>query len=172
MSAENLLLQIQSLPCNFHYRYRLQAQNEIHSVIISATTVSIPLPSVSQCFCKSMPPCWWEGVFLTTHLYGRHLSFWDGVWGRGCDEVEISVRRDSLRRMRTRHSVNEAFGKELCRKGKSVKRSGPFSEPSGARLCKLNRSTLIPFPHLGSYGLYHDAFAEVSWSGVVGTLAS
>ena len=50
--------------------------------------------------------------------------FWNRVWGRGCDEGEISEEK----RLFTEDAVNEGFNKELYRKGNSVKRFRPFSE--------------------------------------------
>ena len=35
--------------------------------------------------------------------------------------------------------MNEGFGKELHKKGHSVKRSGPFSEPQDSQNCELCR---------------------------------
>ena len=53
-----------------------------------------------------------------------------GLLGRGCDEMKhISVKRQGFLVKRGRHSVNEGFGKDSYRKGSSVKRSRPFSEP-------------------------------------------
>ena len=47
--------------------------------------------------------------------------------GRRCDEALFSEPKGFSKRG-GRHSVNEGFGKDLHRKGNSVKRSGPFSE--------------------------------------------
>ena len=42
--------------------------------------------------------------------------------GRGCDEALFSEKGGG-------NSVNPGFGKDLYRKGNSVKRFGPFTEP-------------------------------------------
>ena len=60
------------------------------------------------------------------------------VLGRGCDEALFSEKKGfSYFSVKKRvfiekgggNSVNEGFGKDFYRKGNSVKRSGPFSEP-------------------------------------------
>ena len=48
--------------------------------------------------------------------------------GRGCDEALLSENKGFQREV-GRDSVNEGFGKDFYRKGNSMKRSGPFSEP-------------------------------------------
>ena len=48
--------------------------------------------------------------------------------GRGSDEALFSGKK-GFSVKRGRDSVNEGFGKDFYRKGNSVKRSGPFSEP-------------------------------------------
>ena len=45
----------------------------------------------------------------------------NGVWGRGCDEAEISEEKRLF-------AESQGFGKEFYRKGSSVKRFWPFSE--------------------------------------------
>ena len=47
--------------------------------------------------------------------------------GRECDEALFSEEKKG-----GRHSVNEGFGKDFHRKGNSVKRFRPFSEPPDA----------------------------------------
>ena len=73
---------------------------------------------------------------------------WNWVWGRGCDEAEITEEK----RLFTRHSVNEDFGKELYRKGDSVKRFWPFSESPDSENWLLLRSSpsQISAPNPGS----------------------
>ena len=46
------------------------------------------------------------------------------------------------------NSVNEGFGKDFYRKGKSVKRFGPFTEPPDSENRKV--AVLIPFPKISS----------------------
>ena len=48
--------------------------------------------------------------------------------GSACDE-ELFSEKNVISEKGRSHSVNEGFGKDLYRKGNSVKRSGPFSEP-------------------------------------------
>ena len=48
--------------------------------------------------------------------------------GRGCDEALFSEKK-AFGEKGGGNSVNEGFGKDFHRKGKSVERSGPFSEP-------------------------------------------
>ena len=45
--------------------------------------------------------------------------------------------------------MNDGFGKDLYRKGTSVERSGPFSEPPDSENRKVD--VLIPFPKISSY---------------------
>ena len=47
------------------------------------------------------------------------------------------------------NSVNERFGKDFHRKGNSVKRFGPFTEPPDSENSKV--AVLIPFPKIGSH---------------------
>ena len=46
------------------------------------------------------------------------------------------------------NSVNEGFGKDFYRKGNSVKRFGPFTEPLDSENSKV--PVLIPFPKISS----------------------
>ena len=55
------------------------------------------------------------------HVQSRFL-------GRGCDEALFSEKRDFSEKGGG-NSVNEGFGKDFYRKGNSVKRFGPFTEP-------------------------------------------
>ena len=48
--------------------------------------------------------------------------------GRGSDEALFSETKKEFFSEKG-DSVNEGFGKDFYRKGNSVKRSGPFSEP-------------------------------------------
>ena len=45
--------------------------------------------------------------------------------------------------------MNQAFGKDFYRKGNSVKRFRPFSEPPDSEKWKV--AVLIPFPKSSSY---------------------
>ena len=45
--------------------------------------------------------------------------------------------------------MNEGLGMDFYRKGKSVKRSGPFSEPPDSENGTV--AVLIPFPKISSY---------------------
>ena len=49
-----------------------------------------------------------------------------------------SVKKNA---MKGRHSVNEGSGKKFYRKGNSLKRPGPFSEPPDCEYCNLLRSS-------------------------------
>ena len=49
--------------------------------------------------------------------------------GRGCDEALFSEKKGVFSENGGGNSVNEGFGKDSSRKGNSVKRFGPFSEP-------------------------------------------
>ena len=49
--------------------------------------------------------------------------------GRGCDEALFSEKKGVLSEKGGGNSVNGGFGKDFYRKGNSVKRFGPFSEP-------------------------------------------
>ena len=50
--------------------------------------------------------------------------------GRGCDEALFSEKKGVFSEKGGGNSVNGGFGKDFYRKGNSVERSGPFSEPS------------------------------------------
>ena len=50
-------------------------------------------------------------------------------WGSGCNEAHFSKNKVFFSEAGGGHLVNEGFGKDFYRKGNSVKRSGPFSEP-------------------------------------------
>ena len=49
--------------------------------------------------------------------------------GRGCDEALFSEKKGIFSEKGGGNSVNQGFGKDLYRKGNSVKRFGPFTEP-------------------------------------------
>ena len=49
--------------------------------------------------------------------------------GRGCDEALFSEKTGFSVKRGGGTSVNEGLGKDFYRKGNSVRRSGPFSEP-------------------------------------------
>ena len=63
--------------------------------------------------------------------------------GRGSDEALFSEKKGFQWRG-GRDSVNEGFGKDFYRKGNSVKRSGPFSEPPDSENWKV--ADQIHFP--------------------------
>ena len=48
---------------------------------------------------------------------------------RGCDEALFSEKKGVFSEKGGGNSVNEGFGKDCYRKGHSVKRFGPFTEP-------------------------------------------
>ena len=50
-------------------------------------------------------------------------------WGRGCDEALFSEKKGVFSEKGGGNSVNQGFGKDFYRKGNSVKRFGPFTEP-------------------------------------------
>ena len=45
--------------------------------------------------------------------------------------------------------MNQGFGKDFYKKGNSVKRFGPFTEPPDSENWKV--AVLIPFPKISSY---------------------
>ena len=52
------------------------------------------------------------------------------LWERDATKkFSMTKNQKGFQCKRARHSVNEGFGKDFYRKGKSVKRSRPFSEP-------------------------------------------
>ena len=61
-------------------------------------------------------------LFFDERLWSRFL-------GRECDEALFKAKKGFFREKGAGNSVNEVFGKDFYRKGKSVKRSRPFSEP-------------------------------------------
>ena len=60
--------------------------------------------------------------FVDTFIPSRFL-------GRGCDEARFGEKKGFFSEKGGGNSVNEVFGKDFYRKGSSVKRSEPFSEP-------------------------------------------
>ena len=64
--------------------------------------------------------------------------------GRGCDEALFSEKKGILSEKGGGNSVNQGFGKDFYRKGDSVKRFGPFTEPPDSENWKV--AVLIPFP--------------------------
>ena len=69
--------------------------------------------------------------------------------GRGCDEALFSEKKGVFSEKGGGNSVNEGFGKDFYRKGNSVKRFGPFTEPPDSENRKV--AVLIPFPKISSY---------------------
>ena len=55
-------------------------------------------------------------------------DFWEGD-----PTKHFSVNKKGFSVKGGRDSVNEGFGKDFYRKGNSVKRSGPFSEPPDSK---------------------------------------
>ena len=49
--------------------------------------------------------------------------------GRGCDEALFSEKKKGVFSEKGGNAVNQGFGKDFYRKGNSVKRFGPFTEP-------------------------------------------
>ena len=49
--------------------------------------------------------------------------------GRGCDEALFSEKKRVFKAKGGGNSVNEGFGKDFYRKGNSVKRFRPLTEP-------------------------------------------
>ena len=76
-------------------------------------------------------------------LSREHLC-WSGVLGRGCNEAEISEEKRLFTEWGPGIQRMKAFGKELYRKGNSMKKFRPFSESPDSK--KLKFSVLIPFP--------------------------
>ena len=61
--------------------------------------------------------------------------------GKGMRRSRNQWRKAPFHWMKAMHSVNEGFGKEFYRKGNSVKRSAPFSEPPDSENWILLRSS-------------------------------
>ena len=60
------------------------------------------------------------------------------IWRRGCNEALFQWEKKGLFSEKGGgNSVNEGFRKDFYRKGNSVKRSGPFSEPPGSENSKV-----------------------------------
>ena len=66
--------------------------------------------------------------FLLTILNKKSYSVQSRFLGRGCDEALFSEKR-VFSEKGGGNSVNEGFGKDFYRKGNSVKRFRPFTEP-------------------------------------------
>ena len=61
--------------------------------------------------------------------------------GRGCDEALFSEKKAFFSEKGGGNSVNEGLGKDFYRKGNSVKRFGPFTEPPDSETEKLLSSS-------------------------------
>ena len=70
-------------------------------------------------------------------------DFWEGDATK-----HFSLKKGFFREKGGGNSVNARFGKEFYRKGNSVKRSGPFSDPPESENLKV--AVLIPFPKISS----------------------
>ena len=66
---------------------------------------------------------------------------WSRVWGRRCDEVEITEEKPLFTEWGRRHSVNGGVGKECYRNSNSVKRFRPFSESPDSKNLFFLRSS-------------------------------
>ena len=78
----------------------------------------------------------------------KDFSTRKGVWGRGCDEADISEGKRHFTEWGQGTQWIKAFGKEVYRKGNSVKRFGPLSEPPDSEKWIFLRSSHSPI--LGS----------------------
>ena len=67
-------------------------------------------------------------------------------FGGGDATKHLSVKKRAFQ-WKGGNSVNGGFAKDFYRKGNSVKRSGPFSEPPDAEKWKV--AVLIPLPQIG-----------------------
>ena len=65
-------------------------------------------------------------------------------WGRGCDEAIFSEKKGFSVKRGQAIQLNEGLGKDFYRKGNSLKRFGPFTEPPDSENWKV--AVLIPFP--------------------------
>ena len=139
-------------------------------------------PVISQLSCPSASPkkrtilvaCIWRGVLVCTLvLKVQALSLWVISPSSSCKTTKIradfwagdptkhfSVKKRGFQWKGGRDSVNEGFGKDFYRKGNSVKRSGPFSEPPDSENWKV--ADQIHFPKISSYKRdpEHDAYIE------------
>ena len=89
----------------------------------------------------------WETPGLETPGFSfSQLSCWFS--GRGCDEARFSEKK-RFQWKGGRQFSEWGLGKDLYRKGNSVKRSGRFSELPDSENWKL--AVLIPVPKIGSY---------------------
>ena len=85
--------------------------------------------SYHLCFSPSTaigPPLRWGARLGRSYLA---LSSEPMVVGRGCDEGNFQWKKGVFSEKGGGNSVNQGFGKDFYRKGNSVKRSGPFTEP-------------------------------------------
>ena len=118
--------------CGVNTRTSLQLTNSlienqifIVDTFISATDCSLLSNSTPQ-------PSTLQGVDFSRRRF----------LGRGCDDAIF--RKGFFSEKGGGNSVNEGFGKDFSRKGNSVKRSRPVSEPPDFENSKL--AVLIPFP--------------------------
>ena len=69
------------------------------------------------------------------------------IFGKGSTK-HFSVKKGLFSEKGGGSSVIEGFGKDFYRKGNSVKRFGPFTEPPDSENRKV--AVLIPFPKISS----------------------
>ena len=70
-----------------------------------------------------------QGYCYTCLAIGGGISVGSLSLGRGCDEALFTEKKGLFSEKGGGNSVNRRFGKDFYRKGNSVKRFGPFTEP-------------------------------------------
>ena len=70
-----------------------------------------------------------SGMFSYPHTFCTLPYHCPRFLGRGCDEALFSEEKGVFSEKGGGNSVNQGFGQHFYRKGNSVKRFGPFTEP-------------------------------------------
>ena len=71
------------------------------------------------------------------------------IFGKGMRRSSFQWKKGIFSAKGGGNSVNQGLGKDLYRKGNSVKRFGPFTEPPDSENWKV--AVLLPFPKISSY---------------------
>ena len=85
-----------------------------------------------------------QGKKKITTIRLIRADFWEGDATK-----HFSVKKRGVQWKGGGNSVNQGFGKDFYRKGKSVKRFGPFTKPPDSENIKV--AVLIPCPKIRSY---------------------
>ena len=85
-----------------------------------------------------------EGQSWLLWIFTVRSQLTEPIFGQGIRRSAFSVKKGVFSEEGGGNSVNQGFGKDFYRKGNSVKRSGPFSEPPDSENWKV--AVQIHFP--------------------------